>query len=100
MRWADRLIGLLSTIILARLLVPEDFGLIVMGSMVIAFVDVFFDFGVHVARAILPGFQPIHFGHGEPRLGGTRVFELPRKLGLRTDVTGPRDINPLPHPLS
>ena len=29
-RWAMRLVGLVSTIILARLLAPEDFGLIAM----------------------------------------------------------------------
>lgn len=48
MRWIDRLIGLVSTLILARLLVPEDFGIIAMASLVITFADVFFDLGVYV----------------------------------------------------
>jgi lipopolysaccharide exporter len=48
MRWSDRLIGLVSTLVLARLLVPEDFGIIAMASLVIALADVVFDLGVHV----------------------------------------------------
>lgn len=46
MRWTDRLIGLLSTIILARLLVPADFGVIATASVVIAFADVMLEMGV------------------------------------------------------
>jgi O-antigen/teichoic acid export membrane protein len=48
-RWTDRLIGLVSTVILARLLVPADFGIIAMASLVIALVDVFLDLGVTIA---------------------------------------------------
>lgn len=48
MRWSDRLIGLVSTLVLARLLVPADFGVIAMASLVIALADVFFDLGVYV----------------------------------------------------
>ena len=39
MRWMIRGIGLINTIILARLLVPADFGLIAMASVVLAFLD-------------------------------------------------------------
>src|SRR5690606_5495953 len=35
MRWAIRFIGVISTLILARLLSPEDFGIAAMGSLVI-----------------------------------------------------------------
>ena len=49
MRWTDRLVGLASTVILARLLLPEDFGLIAMASIVIGLIDVLLDFGVNVA---------------------------------------------------
>lgn len=49
MRWTDRLIGLISTLILARLLVPADFGIIAMASLVIILADVFLDLGVNVA---------------------------------------------------
>ena len=49
MRWTDRSFGIASTLILARLLVPEDFGVIVMASLVIGLADVFFELGVNVA---------------------------------------------------
>lgn len=49
MRWADRAIGLLSTIILARLLVPEDFGVVAMAMMAIGLAAVFLDLGVNIA---------------------------------------------------
>ncbi len=49
MRWSDRLIGFVSTLILARLLVPADFGIIAMASLVIGLVDVLLDLGVNVA---------------------------------------------------
>ncbi|NEX64129.1 lipopolysaccharide biosynthesis protein [Noviherbaspirillum galbum] len=47
-RWVDRLIGLVSTIILARLLLPEDFGVVAMASIVVGLIDVFLDFGVGI----------------------------------------------------
>ena len=49
MRWIDRLIGIASTLILARLLVPDDFGIVAMASLVVGFADVIFDLGVNVA---------------------------------------------------
>jgi lipopolysaccharide exporter len=49
MRWGDRLIGFVSTLILARLLMPQDFGVIAMASMIITLVDVFLDLGVNVS---------------------------------------------------
>jgi lipopolysaccharide exporter len=48
-RWIDRLIGIISTVILARLLAPADFGIIAMASIVIGLVDVFLDFGVNIS---------------------------------------------------
>jgi O-antigen/teichoic acid export membrane protein len=39
MRWTVRSIGLLNTVILARLLTPQDFGLIAMAAVVIGFLD-------------------------------------------------------------
>ena len=58
------------------------------------------DLGLHVARAILPDYQPIHFGRAERRLGGRRLYELPRRLGLRPDDAAPGDLNDDPHPLA
>lgn len=49
MRWTDRLIGLVSTLILARLLTPADFGIIAMASLAVALADVLLDLGVNVA---------------------------------------------------
>jgi lipopolysaccharide exporter len=47
-RWVDRLIGLISTIILARLLAPEDFGIVAMAMLVVGLIDVMLDFGVNI----------------------------------------------------
>ncbi|SLN69161.1 Lipopolysaccharide biosynthesis protein WzxC [Oceanibacterium hippocampi] len=41
MNWSMRLIGLVNTMILARLLVPEDFGIIAMSMVVVGFLHVF-----------------------------------------------------------
>jgi len=49
MRWGIRLLGMLSMIVLARLLEPEDFGLHAMTMAVIALVDVLTDLGVAAA---------------------------------------------------
>lgn len=49
MRWADRGIGLLSTLVLARLLVPADFGIVAMGMLVVGLVDSLMGLGVNVA---------------------------------------------------
>lgn len=46
MRWTDRLIGLISTVILARILVPADFGIIAIASIVIGLADVLLEMGV------------------------------------------------------
>jgi ribosomal protein S12 methylthiotransferase accessory factor len=56
--------------------------------------------GLHVARAILLDFQPIHFGHAEARLGGDRLFRWPQRLGLASRVLGLADLNPDPHPIA
>jgi lipopolysaccharide exporter len=61
MRWCDRLVGIASTIILARLLVPEDFGIIAMASLAIALADVLLDFGVNVALIQNPNVTHGHY---------------------------------------
>jgi len=48
-RWSDRFIGFVSTLILARLLVPDDFGIVAMAYLLIGLIKVFSNFGVHVA---------------------------------------------------
>jgi len=56
--------------------------------------------GFHVVRTLITGLQPIHFGHGEERLGGRRLFELPAKLGFSDQTRTVADLNQCPHPLA
>ena len=49
MRFSIKGLGLISTIILARILMPEDFGLIALAMTVIAFIDLFQTLGVDMA---------------------------------------------------
>jgi ribosomal protein S12 methylthiotransferase accessory factor len=55
------------------------------------------ELGVAAVRAIVPGLQPL-FGHPrEQALGGTRLWELPGRLGFRPEQpSGPDAV--LPHP--
>lgn len=48
-RMAIRVIGLVSTVILARLLRPEDFGLVAMVMALVATMDVFGNFSFDLA---------------------------------------------------
>lgn len=48
-RWVHRALGLVSTMILARLLMPEDFGLVAAVTATVAIIDGFFDFGFDLA---------------------------------------------------
>ncbi|MCF3974290.1 YcaO-like family protein [Paracoccus salsus] len=56
--------------------------------------------GPRVVRCVITGFQPIHFGHGEGRLGGARLFEAPVRWGLRDVPLTEAELNPCPHPLA
>lgn len=56
--------------------------------------------GLHTARALLPGFQPIWFGRGERRLAGERLYRLPHALGLAPAPSTPATLNPMPHPVA
>ena len=47
-RFAIRILGFISTLILARILVPEDFGLVAQAMMVVGFLDMATEFGIHV----------------------------------------------------
>ena len=55
---------------------------------------------VRVVRMLATGLQPIHFGYGEERLGGRRLFELPARLGHARNPVDETELNPCPHPLS
>jgi ribosomal protein S12 methylthiotransferase accessory factor len=56
--------------------------------------------GIFTVRVLLADFQPIHFGANEARLGGTRLYELPHRLGLRDHPLLVDDLCLLPHPLA
>ena len=56
--------------------------------------------GVRVVRGIVPGFQPIHFGADQARLGHPRLFTAPHRWGLRDRPAERADLNPDPHPLA
>jgi bacteriocin biosynthesis cyclodehydratase domain-containing protein len=58
------------------------------------------DLGVRVVRGIVPGFQPIHFGADQARLGHQRLFTAPHRWGLRDRAATRADLNPDPHPLA
>jgi ribosomal protein S12 methylthiotransferase accessory factor len=57
-------------------------------------------YGIRVARTLATGLQPIHFGHGQERFGGSRLFELPQRLGFAAAPGTEADLNPCPHPLA
>ncbi|HYU83203.1 MAG TPA: YcaO-like family protein [Kribbellaceae bacterium] len=56
--------------------------------------------GMSVARGVVPGFVPIWFGAHQARLGGTRLLEMPGRIGLRPGPARLEDLNLDPHPLA
>lgn len=60
-KFIDRGIGLVSTMILARLLVPEDFGLIAMAMSLVAILEVFGAFGFDMAIITNPAAERRHY---------------------------------------
>lgn len=61
MRFGVRLIGVASTVVLARLLTPADFGLVAMAMLVISFLEVFSDTGQQLALIRHPNPQRSHY---------------------------------------
>ncbi|MFC5261093.1 TOMM precursor leader peptide-binding protein [Kribbella qitaiheensis] len=56
--------------------------------------------GVSVVRGLVPGFVPIWFGAKGARLGGTRLLEMPSRIGLRQRPALLDELNLDPHPLA
>ncbi len=56
--------------------------------------------GVRVVRGVVPGFVPIWFGADRARLGGSRLLEMPGRLGLRPGPARLDELNLDPHPLA
>lgn len=63
-RWIQRSLGLVSVIILARLLEPEDFGLVAMAWIVVGLLEVFADAGVKAALIRHENPTPDHLNTG------------------------------------
>jgi len=60
-RMLDRIVGLVSTLVLARVLTPADFGLVAMATALIAFVELFGSLGLDTALIQRPGASREHF---------------------------------------
>ncbi|MDO8348529.1 MAG: lipopolysaccharide biosynthesis protein [Rugosibacter sp.] len=44
-RWIIKALGFINTVIMARLLLPEDYGIVAMGMLVVGLIQTFLDFG-------------------------------------------------------
>jgi O-antigen/teichoic acid export membrane protein len=110
MRWAIRGVGLVSTIILVRLLAPDDFGVVAMAMVAVAILESFTNTGTDLAllrnteatrehydtawtleiiqavllAAVLFASAPLVGGHFED----ARVTEVVRMLSLRALIGG------------
>src|SRR5437660_670267 len=51
LRWSIRLLGLASTIILARLLTPADYGVVAIATVILGSIEIFSEIGL--ARAVI-----------------------------------------------
>ncbi|MDL1859428.1 lipopolysaccharide biosynthesis protein [Betaproteobacteria bacterium PRO7] len=60
-RLAERALGLVSTIVLARLLVPDDFGVVAMATAVIAVIELATAFGFELALVQHPAPERRHY---------------------------------------
>src|SRR5262245_54179497 len=57
----ERSLGLISTLVLARLLVPSDFGLVAMATSLIALLELFTAFGIDFALIQRADTRPEHY---------------------------------------
>jgi lipopolysaccharide exporter len=57
-RWSLRLMGLLSTVILARLLTPADYGIVTIATMIVGLVAIFAQSGQGSAIVRMPNPTP------------------------------------------
>jgi len=60
-RLIDRFLGVLSTLVLARLLIPEDFGIIAMAMSLVALLEAFGDIGFDVVLIQKQDAKPDHY---------------------------------------
>ncbi len=82
MRWTDRLIGVLSTIILARLLSPDDYGVVGQAYILIGFTSAVLDLGVGLALIQKRDPTPDHYNTAwTMRIGQTACIVLVLFIG-------------------
>lgn len=55
--------------------------------------------GFIVVRAVIPGLHPLFMSHRFRALGGTRLWEVPQRLGF-AGITHEQGDNPFPHPFA
>src|SRR5262249_27643518 len=60
-RLLDRSVGVVSTLVLARLLVPEDFGVVAMAMSIISLVELATAFSFEIALIQKPDPRRVHF---------------------------------------
>jgi len=56
------------------------------------------DLGLHVVKVLIPGLQPLHSGHRYAALGGERLYQVARLMGLARRDRSRDELNPWPHP--
>lgn len=61
LRWAIRLTGLISTVILARILAPHDFGIVAMAMIVVGMLEMFNQTGQLLVLIRLPNPSKAHY---------------------------------------
>ena len=83
-RWAVRFLGLISMVILARLLNPSDFGLVAMAMLVVGFAEAWLAFGVDMALI-----QDQHAGRPEFDTAWTLRFGQTTAVALIAALAAP-----------
>ena len=53
--------------------------------------------GFKVVRVVVPGMQPLDISHTQMHLGGTRLYQVPCQMGLKTQPLTEEEVNPYPH---
>lgn len=61
MRWIIRFIGLISTVIVARILSPEDYGVVAMAMITVGILQVFSDMGIDLSLVRHPDPKREHY---------------------------------------
>jgi ribosomal protein S12 methylthiotransferase accessory factor len=56
------------------------------------------ELSLYAVKVLIPGLQPLNAGHRYAVLGGRRVYEAPRLMGLAQRDRRLAELNPWPHP--